>query len=295
MALPIDRDLKRVNNEFYEHLGDRWYTAQDDPVALLRAESRARTPWVVAEIEREFPSRAPRVLDIGCGAGFLTNELVRTGFSVCGLDRSAQSLRIAVTYDATGRARYVNGDGERLPYRDRSFEAVCAMDFLEHVESPLVIVSEAARVLVSGGLFFFHTFNRNLISWLIVIKGVEWFVRNTPAAMHRLRYFVKPSELRAMCEASGMEVVCLRGLAPDFLRLAFAKMLLTGRVEEGFRFRFSRSTMTGYVGLARKSAATPPFPNAVGPVPGSHTGFQPSPARRTPIRRSQFDIKRPRT
>lgn len=258
MALPNNRDIDRVNNEFYETLGDRWYSAQDDPVALLRAESRTRTPWVVSEIRKEFPSRVLRVLDIGCGAGFLTNQLARMGFSVCGLDRSAQSLRIAVAHDKTGRTRYVTGDGERLPHRDGSFDAVCAMDFLEHVESPRVVVSEAARVLVSGGLFFFHTFNRNLISWLIVIKGVEWFVRNTPPSMHRLRYFIKPSELREMCAATGMEVISLRGLAPDFLRLAFAKMLLTGRVEEGFRFRFSRSTLTGYVGVARKSAPRDP-------------------------------------
>ena len=62
---------KQVNNDIYHQLGERWYTAQDDPVALLRAESRARNPWLIGEIRTAFPTGKVRVLDIGCGAGFL--------------------------------------------------------------------------------------------------------------------------------------------------------------------------------------------------------------------------------
>ena len=50
-------------------------------------------------------------------------------------------------------------------------------------------------MLAPGGRFFFHTFNRTWLAWLIVIKGVGWFVRNTPRDLHVLRLFVKPSEL----------------------------------------------------------------------------------------------------
>jgi 2-polyprenyl-6-hydroxyphenyl methylase/3-demethylubiquinone-9 3-methyltransferase len=45
----VGRNTKtgQVNNAIHHQLGDRWYIAQDDPVALLRAESRARNPWIV--------------------------------------------------------------------------------------------------------------------------------------------------------------------------------------------------------------------------------------------------------
>src|SRR5262245_62536576 len=36
----------RVNNDIYDHLGERWYTARDDPIALLRAEARACNPCI---------------------------------------------------------------------------------------------------------------------------------------------------------------------------------------------------------------------------------------------------------
>src|SRR5262245_26361248 len=137
----------QVNNAIYRQLGDRWYTAQDDPIALLRAESRARNPWIAGYIRRAFPSVRVKVLDIGCGGGFLSNYLADAGFNVTGLDASAESLMVARRYDPTGSAYYVAGDAYHLPYDSGEFQAACAMDFLEHVDEPqCVIRSEERRV-----------------------------------------------------------------------------------------------------------------------------------------------------
>lgn len=244
----------RINNEFYDLYGERWYTAQDDPVGLLRAESRALTPWVVTEIRRGHAGRVSRVLDVGCGAGFLANELARNGLKVTGIDASGCSLDVARRHDATGSTEYRLGDALDLLFPDRSFDVVCAMDFLEHVENPARVLSEAGRVLVPGGLFFFHTFNRNFLSWLVVIKGVEWFVRNTPENMHRLRLFTKPAELRRMCDRAGLRIEYIRGLVPVPWKIAFWKMILTGRVADDFAFSFTRFPITGYAGMAVKIA-----------------------------------------
>jgi len=48
-----------VNNDIYHQLGERWYTARDDPIALLRSEARARNPWIAGGIRRAFPSGEP--------------------------------------------------------------------------------------------------------------------------------------------------------------------------------------------------------------------------------------------
>src|SRR4051812_32132541 len=161
-----------VNNELYHALGDRWYRAQDDPVALLRAESRLRNPWVAQEIEHTFGDARCRVLDIGCGGGFLSNYLGQLGHEVTGLDVSLDALRVASAHDHSGAVHYMRGEALELPFADSSFDVVCAMDFLEHVEDPERAIAEAARVLKPSGMFFFHTFNRNLLSWLVIIKGV---------------------------------------------------------------------------------------------------------------------------
>ncbi len=243
-----------VNNEIYDRYGERWYTAEDDPVALLRAEARARNGWILSEMAGRFPGKSVRILDIGCGAGFLANALAAQGYGVTGVDTSSPSLEVARRHDSTGTVDYRRGDAYKLEFSDGSFDAVCAMDFLEHVENPGQVVREAARVLRQGGPFFFHTFNRNLLSWLIVIKGVEWFVRNTPPRMHSLRYFIKPAELREMCRENGLEIILCRGLVPRILQEPFWKMLATGRVQDRFRFKFTRHTLMGYLGCAVRPA-----------------------------------------
>jgi 2-polyprenyl-6-hydroxyphenyl methylase/3-demethylubiquinone-9 3-methyltransferase len=240
-----------VNNAVYDQLGERWYAADDDPIALLRAESRARNPWIAATLLAQR-GRGAKVLDVGCGGGFVANDLAAGGFDVTGLDASTESLRIAAGHDRTGRVRYQVGDALALPYPDGSFDAVCAMDFLEHVGEPARVIAEAGRVLRRGGLFFFHTFNRNLLAWLVAVKGVAWFVKNTPRDLHALSGFIKPAELRAMCESAGLATREVRGLAPAFLSSAFWRMLATGIVPRDFTFKFTGGTAIGYTGYAER-------------------------------------------
>jgi 2-polyprenyl-6-hydroxyphenyl methylase / 3-demethylubiquinone-9 3-methyltransferase len=242
-----------VNNTIYDELGERWYDAHDDPVALLRAESRLRNPWVAAHIFRAF-GRHARVLDVGCGAGFLSNHLAREGFEVTGIDASQASIDVAARHDETRKARYLLGDAMRLPFADASFDVVCAMDFLEHVEEPAAVVAEVSRVLKPGGVFFFHTFNRNPLAWLVIIKGVEWFVKNTPRHMHVLRLFIKPHELERMCASNGLAFQVLHGSEPVVFSWAFWRMLLTRVVPPDFSFRFSKSTLLAYTGYATRPA-----------------------------------------
>ena len=242
---------KMINNEFYNDLHDGWYTESNHPVALLRAENRLRTPWIIKEINAKF-SRKIDVLDIGCGAGFLTNALSQEGHNVTGIDFSKASLSIAKKFDKTGKVCYQQANAYSLPFPDESFDAVSALDVLEHVEDPKQLIAEAARVLKPHGLFFFHTFNRNFLSYLMIIKGVEWFVRNTPKNIHVYSLFLKPKELIHYCQNHRLQVVKIVGMIPKMNSWPFWKMLLTRKVSDHFSFDFCRSLMTGYLGFSEK-------------------------------------------
>ncbi|HET9625609.1 MAG TPA: methyltransferase domain-containing protein [Kofleriaceae bacterium] len=247
-------EAEAASTAWYADLGARWYAADDTPIALVRAEARARTPWIGDEIIRTLGPGPHRVLDLGCGAGFLANYLAGRGHRVTAIDASPESLRVARAHDDTATVRYELGDPcAKLPFADGSFDVVCAMDLLARVDDPERLIAEAGRVLAPGGMFVFHTFNRTWQAELIVVKGVPLFVRNAPRAVHVHRMFVTPDEVRDMCAAHRFEPPVLRGSRPR-LGWPLWRMLLTGRVGDDFTFLSCPSTKLGYTGVARRDA-----------------------------------------
>lgn len=244
--------MAEINNTIYETLGERWYEAWDDPVALLRAEGKIKHQWIHERIIKNFGEQKVDILDVGCGAGFLTNDLAGKGYRVTGVDNSQDSLRVARNYDLTGTVEYVEADAMELPFPDKSFDVITCMDFLEHVVGPKRYVEEIGRVLKPGGVFFFHTFNRNIASWFLVIKGVEWLVKNTPKNMHVIELFIKPSELEHFCRDAHMVPIEMTGIKPVFSSIP-PKSLFTGVVPPEMRFELTKSLLLSYMGYARKT------------------------------------------
>ena len=98
-----------VDNSIYDHYEDRWYTAFDDPVALLRAESVVKTKWTIQKIETKFKNLTEvSLLDVGCGGGFLSNALAKTAMQITAVDLSETSLAAAARHDETGRVTYIS-------------------------------------------------------------------------------------------------------------------------------------------------------------------------------------------
>ena len=196
-----------------------------------------------------LPKNKPlKILDAGCGPGAALSYLSQFG-DVIGVDISDEALKFAKK-----RGKVVKGDISDLPFKEETFDAVVAMDLLEHVPNPKNVIQEASRVLKNGGFFFFHTFNRTFLSYLMVIKGVEWVVKNTPKNMHVYSLFITPEEMAHMCHSSHLQVQEWKGVRPK-LTAAFWKMLFTRKVPSTFEFAFTASLKTGYSAYAMKNSS----------------------------------------
>ena len=244
--------MEYVNNDYYEHLSDKWYTEHADPVALLRLESLLKNPWVINIIQSFYPDQRVKIVDIGCGGGFLSNALALAGHQVTGIDLSQSSLETAKRYDDSKTVMYQQADATAIPLDDKSFDVVCCMDMLEHVEDPAKVISEASRLLRPGGIFFFHTFDRNFLSWLMVIKCMEWFMPQMPKNLHILRLFIRPRALVEMMNQVGLKKLWMGGLSPNFFSRAFLWSIWNKRIHPDFKFSFVKSTSLGYIGYAKK-------------------------------------------
>jgi SAM-dependent methyltransferase len=93
-----------------------------------------------------------RVLDIGCGEGQVARQVAACGRQlVVGIDPAPAQLARAV--GRGGGARYGRASGERLPFRDGSFDAAVCCLVIEHVPDVEAVFGEVARVLAPGGRF----------------------------------------------------------------------------------------------------------------------------------------------
>lgn len=94
------------------------------------------------------PARAgARALDVGCGVGQVVGRLAKAGFEAHGVDVSAPNIERARKF--SDRCQLY--DGKRLPFPDRHFASVGALNVLEHVEEPEAFIRELIRVTEVGG------------------------------------------------------------------------------------------------------------------------------------------------
>jgi len=94
------------------------------------------------------PARSgARTLDVGCGVGQVVARLTGAGFEAWGVDVSGPNISRARKFSE----RCQLYDGRKLPFPDRHFASVGALNVLEHVEEPEAFIAEVARVTEPGG------------------------------------------------------------------------------------------------------------------------------------------------
>jgi 2-polyprenyl-6-hydroxyphenyl methylase/3-demethylubiquinone-9 3-methyltransferase len=241
-----DNDLKSS-----EDLERKWYIAQDQPTAILRAQKIAEIPWVLAEIKRYIGLRG-NVLDLSCGVGLNSNAVAQAGYQICAIDLSVSALRIAKARDTTGQVEYVIGDAYRSPYPSEHFDVVLAIDLLNNVSDPQAILAEAYRVLKPGGLFIYNSFNKNFLSWIFIYQLTKriFVDRNPDFLIYSL--FLKPQNIQNWLEELGMENLNTCGLRPQISIFSTIKLLRLGFVPREFSFRLTSSLRLSYLGSAKK-------------------------------------------
>ncbi|MDR0508849.1 MAG: class I SAM-dependent methyltransferase [Candidatus Methanoplasma sp.] len=100
-----------------------------------------------------------KILDIGCGTGKTTAALIKMGMDVTGLDFSPSAISYCISVFGD-KAKFTLAECDRMPFPDRSFDAVAAVHVLEHLDGTQLrgAVGEISRILVPGGLVFTRTF-----------------------------------------------------------------------------------------------------------------------------------------
>lgn len=223
-----------VDNTLYDRLADTWWD-ENQVLNILRTWVNPGRFGYCREVLEQLgiDLHGKATLDVGCGGGLLAEEFARLGCSVTGIDPSGLSIATAQAHAAQeGLAiDYLVGFGEDMPFADDSFEIVYCCDVLEHVSNLEGIISEIARVLKPGGIFFYDTINRTWISNLLIIQLLqEWkATRIMPPHIHDWHMFIKPRELLGIMRRRGLVPQQMVGLGPhahlrDLITLAYKRI-----------------------------------------------------------------------
>jgi demethylmenaquinone methyltransferase / 2-methoxy-6-polyprenyl-1,4-benzoquinol methylase len=111
--------------------------------------------WVIGNLSR---GRETTVLDVGCGTCVL-EEMMQGEAMTVGVDLTEGMVRAGAAKHIPGVASLLRSDGERLPFKESSFDAVVSCYVVKYC-SPDILVSEMARVLKPGGRLVVYDFVR---------------------------------------------------------------------------------------------------------------------------------------
>jgi 2-polyprenyl-6-hydroxyphenyl methylase/3-demethylubiquinone-9 3-methyltransferase len=250
-AFPTDANsLNQEEFDRFNRVGELWWDTKG-VMRLLHATNPLRVDYILRHISRELergerrvasagrPLEGLSIADIGCGGGILAESLAQLGASVLAIDPTPTSIEIARAHAAGSNLEidYRTMTAEELVASGQQFDAVMAIELIDHVDHQQAFVATLAKLLRPGGLMIFSTINRNPKSYIWAILIAEYVLGWVQRGMHSYGKFVKPDELSRWIFEAGMHEIDRAGMS--FLPLSW-------------RWRESDDTSIAYVMAARK-------------------------------------------
>ncbi|HET8749992.1 MAG TPA: bifunctional 2-polyprenyl-6-hydroxyphenol methylase/3-demethylubiquinol 3-O-methyltransferase UbiG [Sphingomicrobium sp.] len=181
-----------------------------NPVRLKYIRDMIDQHWQADERSRT-PLDGKSALDVGCGAGLLTEPLARLGAAVTGIDAAPEVIAVAQEH-ASAMGLTIDYRVEAIERLDGQFDLMTCMEVIEHVADPAEFVKSLAKRLAPGGLLVMSTPNATGWSRLMMITIGEGLGR-IPKGTHDFDKFIAPERLKLLLADAGLKCLDTEGIA----------------------------------------------------------------------------------
>lgn len=139
------------------------------------------------------------ILDVGCGTGIFTKDILEAGARVVGLELSFTMLSRALTKFGGQIFQPVIGDMRRLPFTNSSFHKAVSITAIEFIQDARGAIEELFRITKPGGIIVVATLN-SLSPW--AKRRKEAAQKGHPLFRHTI--FRSPDEMRGLSRVEGI-------------------------------------------------------------------------------------------
>jgi len=203
-----EEEIKRFSS-----LADEWW-APEGSFSMIHKLNPIRESYVRRSITEHFSIQKKslhafaglRVLDVGCGVGFLCEYLAQMGATVTGVDAVSEHIEIARQHAKNSNLsiNYRHCLAEHVLADGQSFDVVLNTEVIEHVADQEQLMKDCVGLLNANGLLVVATLNRTIRAFLIAILGAEYILGWLPKGTHSWERFVRPEEITAMISPYGL-------------------------------------------------------------------------------------------
>jgi ubiquinone/menaquinone biosynthesis C-methylase UbiE len=231
---------------------------------------RAIMARLLHRAQQKLPGASLHLLDVGCGTGAnlpMLREAVGAQGKVVGIDFSPLALQFAASHPGSSQVCLLQGDAQRLPFADASFDVVTMLDVLEHLPDDEMALQEVLRVLRPGGYYIFsvpayrhlwsrhdevlHHFRRyeyRTLRHLLRRQGfrielLSFAMSLMPPVTWAYRRFVLPLRPRRTANSHHNEVQTLPSVPPLFNRALVKYLHTEGQLLLRYRINFGTSLL----------------------------------------------------